>query len=284
VRLDLHRRFTQGLGALLAHGYLTVIATKAIYQGPLKGVCVPMMACYACPAAIVSCPIGTLQHFAAIGDVPWLLVGVLTVTGALIGRMACGWLCPFGLIQDLIHRIPCPKITIPDWLGNIKYAVLLIPVVLLPAITKVPWFSQLCPAGTLTAGIPWVLWDPIVPASGKPVIVASTGGLFALKVGILVAFLVLFAAAKRPFCRVFCPLGAILSLFGRVSLVRLKVSDSCARCGQCQSRCPVDHAVWKDPNSGECVRCLACTSCRNVTVGLAGVERAVPVCKSATTE
>lgn len=266
--IDRARRITQWLGALLGHGYLAVFVTRTIYQGPLKGICAPMMSCFACPAAITACPIGTLQHFLAQGQIPWLLVGFLVLVGALFARMTCGWLCPFGLLQDLLYRIPCPKITIPPKLAYAKYGVLVILVILLPVVTHVSWFSQLCPAGTLTAGVPWVLWDPNASVAGRPSLASSASTLFAVKVGILVAFLVLFAAVKRPFCRTTCPLGAILSLFGRVSLVQLHVASSCTGCGTCQSVCPVDHKVWEAPNSGECIRCLACTRCQHVRVGI----------------
>lgn len=270
--IEVHRRVTQSLGAVLGHGYLAVFATRAIYQGPLKGLCVPFLSCYACPTAIVSCPIGTLQHFFAAGAFPWLVAGTLVVVGALVGRMACGWLCPFGLTQELLYRLPTSKIVVPPALANLKYVVLAGLVVLLPLATRVSWFSQLCPAGTLFAGLPWVLWNPL-GESGRPAVGGAPGLLFAAKVGILVTLLALFVAAKRPFCRTLCPLGAIFSLFARVSLVRLRVAPACRRCNRCRSGCPVDQAVWEDPNSGECVRCLACTRCRHVTVGLASIGR-----------
>ena len=275
MAIDRVRRVTQWLGALLGHGYLMVFVTRAIYQGPLKGLCMPMLSCFACPAAITACPIGTLQHFLTQGQVPWLLLGALVVVGTLFARMTCGWLCPFGLLQDLLYRIPGPKISLPPQLAYVKYGVLVILVVLLPVVTKVPWFSQLCPVGTLTAGIPWMLWDPAGAVGGRPSLASSAGTLFAVKIGILVAFLVLFTAVKRPFCRAACPLGAILSLFGRVSLVRLHVSPACNGCGKCQGLCPVDHKLWEAPDSGECIRCLACTRCRHVQVGIGSPDRAV---------
>jgi polyferredoxin len=265
MEIDRLRRVTQALGALLGHGYLAVVATRAIYQGPLKGVCLPMMSCYACPAAIVSCPIGALQHFMTLREVPWLLLGALVLWGAVFGRMGCGWLCPFGLVQDLLYKIPCRKIALPPGIRHLKLGVLALCVVALPLWTRVPWFSQLCPVGTLTAGVPWVLWDP-ADAAGRPAL-GPVGMLFAVKVGILVALLVLMAASKRPFCRALCPLGAIFSLFGRVSLLQVRVTPSCRECGRCRSVCPVDHTVARDPGSGECIRCLACTRCRHVEVG-----------------
>jgi len=265
-----YRRISQWFSALLAHGYVVAFSRGAIYQGGLKGFCVPFLACYACPTAITSCPIGTIQHFMAIGAVPWLVIGGLVMVGAVLGRLTCGWLCPFGLVQDLLYRVPATKMAVPGQLRFVKYAVLIIGVIILPLATKEHWFSQVCPAGTLFAGIPWVIWNP-TDGSGQPTL-PPLGWLFAVKVSILAALLALFVTTKRPFCRVLCPLGAILSLFGGLSLVRMQVSSSCKRCNQCQKSCPVDHAVWEDPNSGECIRCLACMRCPSVRVALAGAS------------
>jgi polyferredoxin len=219
--------------------------------------------------AVFSCPIGSLQHFMTIRAVPFLLMGSLGMIGLLVGRMGCGWLCPFGLIQDLVYKIPAKKISIPRPLLQFKYVTLVFLVIIIPFATGAPWFSKLCPYGTLTAGIPWVLIDSADPQTGVPVIAgADFGGLFALKVGILVAFVALFAMTKRPFCRTTCPLGAIFSLFNRFSLVQLRVSSGCRDCGACKGKCPVDIQVSEDANSGECIRCLGCTSCENVKVEL----------------
>jgi ferredoxin-type protein NapH len=271
MTIDRLRRISQALGALLGHGYLMVLVTRTIYQGPLKGVCLPIMSCYACPAAITSCPIGSLQHFMTIREIPWMLLGGIVIWGAVFGRAACGWLCPFGLVQDLMYKIPSAKISLPNEVRYVKYGVLVVLVIVLPLWTQVPWFSQLCPAGTLTAGLPWVLWNPL-NAAGQPQVPNPAGMLFAVKVGILVAMLVLFVTSKRPFCRALCPLGAILGVFSRVGLIRLSVAHSCRNCGRCRSHCPVDLPVSHDANSAECIRCLSCTQhCRRVQVGIVGV-------------
>ncbi|MFH1941436.1 MAG: hypothetical protein ABIL68_04970 [bacterium] len=84
--------FIVGIGGILANSYYKVIATKTIYDGPLKAGCVPFLNCHACPFAVSSCPIGMLQHFAAIRKLPFLLLGFLGVIGITFGRAACGWL------------------------------------------------------------------------------------------------------------------------------------------------------------------------------------------------
>jgi ferredoxin-type protein NapH len=261
------RRITQAAGALLGNGYFGVMTSGHIYRGSLKGVCVPFLSCYACPLAIFSCPIGTLQHFMTIRAVPFMLIGMLCLIGATVGRLACGWLCPFGLLQDLMYKIPSLKFKIHPALTGLKYATLVVLVLLVPFATGLPWFSKLCPAGTLTAGIPWVLANPHNPVTGETVIdPGDIGPLFAVKLVILGVFLVLFVMTKRPFCRTTCPLGGIFSLFNRFSIVQLKVSHNCRQCGQCKVQCPVDLQVAVEANSPECIRCLSCTSCKHVSV------------------
>jgi len=254
---------------MLGNGYFKVLGSGQIYKGPLKGLCVPFLNCYACPMAVFSCPIGSLQHFMTIRAVPLLLIGSLGLIGLLVGRMGCGWLCPFGLIQDLVYKIPVRKVAIPRPLLQLKYVTLMLLVIIIPFATGAPWFSKLCPYGTLTAGIPWVLINPTDARTGASIIApADVGGLFALKTGILIGFVALFAVAKRPFCRTTCPLGAIWAMFNRFSIVQLKVSSGCRDCGACRRKCPVDIQVSEDTNSGECIRCLGCTSCENVQVEL----------------
>lgn len=261
--MDRLRRVTLAAGVLLSNGYLSELISGHIYKGPLKGVCLPFISCYACPLAVFSCPIGTLQHFMAIRAVPWLLIGGIGVLGVSVGRMTCGWLCPFGLLQDLLYRLPSPKLQIPPILHKGKYLVLILLVLIIPFATGVPWFSKLCPFGTLTAGVPWVLYNP-----GGTIAPDDVGALFLLKLLILGAFLGLFVTTKRPFCRTTCPLGAIWSLFNRLSIVQLKTTGGCRDCGRCQKQCPVDLRIAENPDSGECIRCLRCTECKHVSVEL----------------
>ena len=60
-----------GLGGLLANSYVKVIATKEIYDGPLKKACVPFLNCHACPTAYMACPVGIIQQFAAVRQIPF---------------------------------------------------------------------------------------------------------------------------------------------------------------------------------------------------------------------
>lgn len=259
--------FVVGLGGILANSYVKVFAAKQIYDGPLKKGCVPFLNCHACPTAYMACPVGILQHFAAVRQVPFLLIGFLGTVGMIFGRSACGWLCPFGWVQDTLYKIKTRKFRIPHVLTYLKYVSLVVLAVALPFFTEAHWFSRICPWGTLMAGIPWVLWNPIDPVFAMPVIEPGmVGWLYVLKISVLAVFLVLFVVTKRPFCRTTCPLGAIYSLFNRVSVMQMQVEGKCVDCDLCVDVCPVDIRIADDPNSPACIRCLKCTVCKNVKV------------------
>jgi polyferredoxin len=258
------RRVSQLLGALAINPYFVYLSSRLIYQGGLKGVCVPGLNCYACPLTVFACPIGSLQHsFAllsprakaslsqAFGSLIYVL-GSVGLVGAVVGRMPCGWICPFGFLQELLYKIPTPKLRLPSWTRWGRYAFLLGVAILLPFITTVSWFSRLCPAGALEGAVPLKL---VPPANPLP----PSGWFFWLKMGILAAFLLWFVFSRRPFCRTVCPLGALFGLCNRFSLYRMAVDDSrCTACGDCREVCPVDIDIRDDPNSPDCVRCLQC--------------------------
>jgi ferredoxin-type protein NapH len=257
------RRVLQLLAALSLNPYVPYLWDRAIYQGGAKHLCAPGLNCYACPLAVFSCPIGGLQlafsRFSAkmrdLGaglGVLLYVAGSVGLMGCLTGRMLCGWLCPFGFLQDLAYKVPLPKMEPPKCLRLGRYLSLLILVALLPALTGVSWFSRLCPAGTLEGGLPL---KAVPPSSPLP----PTGWFFWLKLAILFLFLAWMCVSRRPFCRFACPLGAILGLFNRVSLYRMEVDeDSCTDCGACRRACPVDIDIRDDPGSPDCIRCLEC--------------------------
>lgn len=246
-----------------------VIVTNSYFLAPyLKYLPCPSLNCYACPAASFACPIGTLQHFVIIGAFPFLLLGILFLFGGLAGRWACGYLCPFGLFQDLLAKIRRAKLEMPTWLGWGRYVSLIGVAILIPAVTKEPWFSKLCPAGTLEAGIPIVGWAFFkTKALGQySTILGMTGWLFWVKIVLLVGTIAAAIYIKRPFCRFICPLGAIFGLFNRVSLLQIKVNHHAPHLpADCRKLCPVDIDIRKDPVSAKCIRCMQCTKCPGVS-------------------
>jgi polyferredoxin len=278
--LEVFRRISQFGGFFAVNNYFQVIETKAIYRGDLKGICLPLLNCYACPLATSSCPIGSLQYFSAMHRIPFYLLGYLSLVGIIVGRMVCGWICPFGLFQDLIWRIKVKKLNLPRYLPYLKYVALVALVGIVPYLTREQWFSRICPWGTIEAAIPWVLWNPKDPnflalnPHNTP-IRDLVGWLFVLKLSVLALFLVSILFYKRVFCRVLCPLGAFFALFNRFSLLRMRVDQTCNKCGRCRRICPMDISVFEGPNQTDCIRCLKCKACKSVHF-----ELAVPIGKS----
>jgi len=259
------RRVSQLSSTILSNSYLASTVTRNINTNGLKGVCVPFLNCYSCPGALFSCPVGAIQHFMAIHVFPFYLLAFIGLVGITVGRMPCGWLCPFGFLQEVMYTINSPKFKIPYALTYIKYLILIILVVMLPYVTGESWFSKICPAGALTAGLPWVIWNPTNLVTGRPLLPAGPGALFYLSLILLLFFLAWCVVSKRPFCRVACPLGGMLSLFSRISLIRLE-AHRCDGCNTCESNCPMDLNIYLDPNAKECIRCLDCTQCGYVKV------------------
>ena len=254
----------QILWAFLTNSYLVGFAKGKIYDGKLKNLCVPGLNCYSCPGALGSCPIGAMQ--AVIGSwnfrMAFYVAGFLVFVGALMGRFVCGWLCPFGLIQDFLHKIPfVKKISIfrGDWLlRKLKYVIFLVFVILLPMFVVdmlgqgAPYFCKLiCPAGTLEGGIPLVLLNSAMRT--------AVGCLYAWKNVLLVVIVLLSVVIYRPFCKYICPLGAVYSVFNPIAVFRYRVDkEACTHCGACAKACKMQVDPSETPNHPECIRCGSC--------------------------
>ena len=268
----MRRRIVQLISLAVTNSYLAAIPRATFYQGSLKGACVPVLNCYACPLAWGTCPIGALQHFVIIRGFPFYIVGVLGLVGAVVGRWPCGWLCPFGFFQELVHKLRVPKFSPPDWLRHLKFVFLFGVAGVLVWFTFEPWFCKLCPAGTLEAGLPWLAWKARGAEGAFGMEFATR--IFTLKVVILVALVALMAMVRRPFCRFVCPLGALLGLTNKVSLLKLDTDldscaiayaqgsdhENCATCTHCSRFCPMGLKVPEQTGSVDCIRCMNCTS------------------------
>lgn len=252
-KIGLLRRYSQVIAAVLYNCGLSGWVDGKIQRVPTKGLCVPGLNCYSCPSAVGACPLGSLQTALQQSrfSLPWYVLGTLILFGVLLGRVICGFLCPFGWLQDLMSKLPIKKIKksrFTSALSKIKYGILIC-VIILPILINEPVFCKyICPAGTLEAGIPIVL---LRPEFGNLI-----GGLFTWKVVILVICLILVSFVYRAFCRFICPLGALYSLFHRIAIIGMKVDkDKCIRCNHCISTCQVDIRHVGDRE------CISCTDC-----------------------
>ena len=234
--------------------------------------------CYSCPLSAFACPIGVAANYAAVLpvtlEVPYLLIGLLLVVGALVGSLVCGWACPFGFLQDLLGKIVPAKIALPGWIGHFRYVVLIGLVLLLPMVLGfkgIPYEEQavsicrLCPAGALEAGLPY---------SAQSVVAGNGWVMSGFKTALLISFLAAALFIHRPWCRIFCPLGGLLGLFNRFSLFHLRFNpNACVECNLCRSRCSMGVKVDRKVNVSGCIRCLECTTCGAIEPSFARPEK-----------
>ena len=270
------RRIIQLISTLLCNLNLKGFASGRIYQGQLKTLCLPGLNCYSCPGAIGACPLGSLQSFVSgtVPRFPLYVAGWLLLMGLWLGRTVCGWLCPFGFIQELIYHTPLPKLgksRTTRLLSRLKpvWGILLVLVIPLALWTVqgigVPAFCKyLCPAGTLEASIPLLLLNaPLMKAAGW---------LTVWKFIVLAVFLLLMMVLYRPFCRFLCPLGAWYGCFNRHAALGITVDrNRCTACGHCAAICPMDIKIAGDQ---ECISCGKCQhSCPSAAISFRQIHK-----------
>ena len=258
MRLRSRRRLAQ-IAAFAACNVGFTAATET-------GLVVPFMYCHGCPLASFACPIGALQHFLGKHTAPLLVIGLLGLSFVVLGRGACGWLCPFGAIQDLLRALaqgkgppgarlggkPCRESALlsADRVARKAKFLVLAATAVSSFVLLGPTFCWFCPIGALFAGIPYKLTHPGTRL-GLPLYV---------HLSILAAVLIAALLIPRAWCRYICPLGAIAGLFNRISIVRVELDEGrCTACGACLRACPMGLRSLSDV--GKSAECLLCGRC-----------------------
>ena len=261
------RKLIQLYSALLYNAHLRGFIDGEIYQGKAKAVCVPGFNCYSCPGAAGACPLGSIQNALAYSGhrAGWYVLGIIMIFGLSLGRTICGWLCPLGLVQELLHKIPTPKIKksrVTCALSYLKYVILAVFVVAVPMWygvrhdLAVPGFCKyICPAGTFEGAI-GLLSNP-----KNTSYFAMLKILFTRKFVIMIIIGTACIFCYRSFCRFICPLGAIYGLFNKLALISVKVDENrCNGCGVCVRSCKMDVRHIGDH---ECINCAKCMGACN---------------------
>ena len=237
--------------------------------GPeFKWLCNPVLSCHSCVLAWFACPIGVFVHYSGYHLFPFAALGTLLLVGVLVGRLLCGWVCPFGLLQDWLHAIPTRKIELPGWTSHVKYGVLLLLVLLLPFF----WgeqtalsFCRICPAAAVQVTIPGLISQGV----------ASLSWATAIRLGVLTGVIGLAIYSSRSFCKVFCPIGALLAPLNYISFWRVRPPrEGCLNCSKCDKACPTEVKPSLrlprqiPPNRTlDCIVCHDCqTACANLRV------------------
>jgi polyferredoxin len=249
----LNRRLTQFASLLLLHSS----------WGPeAKWLCAPVLSCHSCALSWFACPVGVFIHYSGYHLFPLLALGTMLLAGVLAGRLFCGWICPFGLVQDLLHKIPSPKFTLPKPASWGKYFVLAFGVFLLPFFLgeeTLYSFCRVCPSSALQVTIPNLALSGFAKISLPSLV----------KLGVLAAVLLLAVMSSRAFCIAFCPIGALLAPLNHFSFRTVKTSlSACVSCRKCDKACPTNIQPSERVSAGipvnRALDCIVCEECTKV--------------------
>ncbi|MBN2143080.1 MAG: 4Fe-4S binding protein [Candidatus Aureabacteria bacterium] len=232
---------------------LATLGVKARY------LCSPGFTCHGCSLSTFACPVGVLSFSSALRSLPVFALGTISFIGIISGRLVCAFVFPFGLLQELLYRLPGRKKLLPRIFNYFKYAALLVLVFILPfilgyetAVRLNVYFCKICPVGNLTAFLPAYFFSFVNSLD-------SWSSSLYLRFSILILFLILMVFISCVFCRSVCPLGAIYGLLSRFSFYRIFVDPaSCISCGLFSNVCPVGLHVEKEAGSAECIACGEC--------------------------
>lgn len=234
---------------------------------------------------------------------PWLALASFLIIGVLIGKSLCGWICPFGFVQDLVGFIKRKQADFSsrthDSMVYMKYFVLGIALFVsvtfsvsklmgtsdgyekaIGIFTKAP-FTTLSPAETLFGTVPKMIFNFRMALASKSVMDAMSGistlpPLFWVQFFVMAFVLVFAAFIPRGWCRYFCPHGAIMAVLNRFSFLGLRRDPvKCARggCRLCVSACPMRVPIldlpWEKFSDPECIYCMKCAdACHDKAIKL----------------
>lgn len=117
----------------------TALASTFIYNlnffgVAAKNICSPGFNCHGCPWATFSCPVGIIGYGFGVRSIPAFALGSILAVGIALGRLVCGYACPFGLLQEALFRIKTRKFSLPKPLRYLKYIIMVLFVFLLTYI------------------------------------------------------------------------------------------------------------------------------------------------------
>lgn len=248
------RKIIQLVSFITLNSYIKGIVNKVNYGGSFKKICLPVINCWSCPSALTGCPIGAIEVYVKAGQVPFVPFLYIVFPGLLLGRFFCGFICPAGFLQELVFKFKTRKFRLFNKLNYLSVFSLIFGVIIFSYLFSNAWFSKyLCPMGTIQASLPWLILDEGIRK--------SVGSIFIFKIIFLIFVIFMCVYIFRFFCRVLCPLGFILGIFNKIAFIKIKYfQESCDRCDNCKSVCPVDLKIPEEVNNFKCIRCMNCVN------------------------
>ena len=237
------------------------------------------------PGRVVGNAYSAMEYMLYRGLAPLLPLAAFIIVGALCGRALCGWACPFGLVQDIMRHMRRKPVEVAVHTHRsalrLKYYILAICMFIswtlgislaagagedyrraLGLFAYGP-FTVLSPAETLFSLLPAIVISAAEKGQALWSYLTSLSWFFWARVLILVGVLALVAYVPRAWCRYLCPVGALMAIFGRFSLLGLRINTAkCTRCGECVRACPMMVRLLDLPpekiSDPECIFCLRC--------------------------
>ena len=240
---------------------------------PLKMLYAPYLHCDACPLASTACPIGAIQNFIILGKVPYYLLGYTTLFFAVLGRSLCGWVCPFGILQDAVDKIFNRKKVMTHQFRFTKFIVLIVTLLAAWKFSDT-LFCRICPAGFIEAAVPYRIEHGMIFDS-----------LFIFRIFFFIFLMGIIFLISRFWCRYLCPLGAWAGIFNKISFLKLSFdSEKCTHCDKCLDVCPQGIDPTTSERSTDCTLCGECVEvCPNdaleLTFPTAALKLGVPAKK-----
>lgn len=250
----------------------------------------PVLQSLGSPAKTVGDAFAVMQYMLSETVFPLLPLASFFIAAVLLGRMLCGWVCPFGFIQEMLgyvkrkHREISPR-THKDMI-YLKYVIL--GIVLFISITvsatalmgigrsykdalgvfaQAP-FNALSPHDTLFAILPTMTFNAFTaeaPFADILGAIAALPPLFWVRLIILGLVIAFAFYTPRSFCRYLCPVGASMALLNHFSFLGLKrdvvhcTKEGCRSCVEvCPMKVPILDLPWKKFTHPECIYCLEC--------------------------
>ncbi len=171
------------------------------------------------------------------------------IVALLLGRVFCSWICPVTLILEGFDRIR-KRVQSRKYLYNA-----------LVVAKRVLWFTLIAELlVSMVLGAPLFVFLSPPGLVGREIMMLVFFQTLAFEGILLVVIVLLELVTRRFFCRSFCPLGALLALFGRRRKLRVVTEQqSCIDCGICKKSCPM--GLVPNAGEGETPYCWNCGEC-----------------------
>ena len=189
------------------------------------------------------------EEYSAGGVILFFITTI--VSCILLGRVICGFLCPMGLIQDIMHVIRQKTKTEGIVMNESGYR----------RLKPVKWLLVFLMFGLVFVGVNFCSFCPALTVS--PVLAGMQVSIY-LSGFVMIVVLVGSFFKRRFWCNI-CPLGYIIGLAHRISPFRIKKdTQSCTGCGACYEACPAGiKTVYTEREKADVtdINCIMCGEC-----------------------